>query len=92
VSPILNPLPSWRFVQSATLQANPSGMSDMPNGIPIQQHQRYFHSIADHNNNDISDIGKKRAIFYHNSNNISTKMARKYDILTDTILLTGESS
>jgi hypothetical protein len=60
-------------------------MSDMPNGIPIQQHQQYFHSIADHSSNDISDIGKKRPIFYHNSNNISVKMARKYDILTDTI-------
>jgi hypothetical protein len=38
------------------------GMSDVPNGILIQQHQRYFHSIADHNSNDILDISKKRPI------------------------------
>jgi hypothetical protein len=38
-------------------------MSDMPNGIPIQQHQQYFRSIADHKSNNISDIGKKRTIF-----------------------------
>jgi hypothetical protein len=67
------------------LEGRGAGMSDMPNGIPIQQHQRYLHSIADHNRNDISDIGKKRPICYHNSNDISAKMARKYDILTDTI-------
>jgi hypothetical protein len=54
-------------------------------GIPIQQHQRYFQSIADHKSNDISDIGKRRPIFYHDSNDISAEMARKYDILTDTI-------
>jgi hypothetical protein len=59
----------------------------MPNGIPIQQQQRYFHSIADHNSNDILDISKKMPIFYHNSNNILAKMARKYNILTDTIFV-----
>jgi hypothetical protein len=60
--------------------ATHAGMSYMPNGLQIQQHRQYFHSIADHNSNNISDNGKKMPIFYHNSNDITIKMARKYDI------------